>query len=64
MKPEYKYTLDNGNIVYFANRMSGGISLGKYSIISAYYHRGKQILEQDIVKHECFGHGTQSRLLG
>ena len=64
MKPEYKYVLENGNFVYFAKRMSGGISLGKYSIISDYYHRGNQILNQNVVKHEGIGHGTQSRLLG
>ena len=64
MKPEYKYVLENGNFVFFAKRMSGGISLGKYSIISDYYHRGTQILNQNVVKHEGIGHGTQSRLLG
>ena len=64
MKPEYKYVLENGNFVFFAKRMSGGISLGKYSIISDYYHRGNQILNQNVVKHEGIGHGTQSRLLG
>ena len=30
-------TVENGNKVYFSARMSGGISLGKYSIISKYY---------------------------
>lgn len=64
MKPEYKYVLENGNFVFFAKRMSGGISLGKYSIISDYYHWGNQILNQNVVKHEAFGHGTQSRILG
>ena len=64
MKPEYKYVLENGNFVFFAKRMSGGISLGKYSIISDYYHRGNQILNQNVVKHEGIGHGTQSKLLG
>ena len=64
MRPEYKYVLENGNFVFFAKRMSGGISLGKYSIISDYYHRGNQILNQNVVKHEAFGHGKQSRILG
>lgn len=66
MQPENKYKLDNGNIVYFAKRMSGGISLGKYSIITDYYHRTNLdvLLNQDVVKHESIGHGTQSRILG
>lgn len=66
MQPENKYKLDNGNIVYFAKRMSGGISLGKYSIITDYCHRTNLdvLLNQDVVKHESIGHGIQSRILG
>ena len=46
--------------------MSGGISLGKYSIISNYYLKNSEelILNSDVVKHEALGHGTQSRYLG
>lgn len=61
-------TAENGNKVYFSNRMSGGISLGKYSIISKYYVRSfmtdNAILNLDVTRHEAIGHGTQSRLLG
>lgn len=48
--------------------MSGGISLGKYSVISDYYIRkcktDNEILDLDVTKHEALGHGTQSRILG
>lgn len=58
----------NGNKVYFSKKMSGGISLGKYSIISDYYIRkcktDDEILALDVTKHEALGHGTQSRWLG
>lgn len=63
-----KVIAPNGNIVYFSNRMSGGISLGKYSVISDYYIRkaktDEAILDLDVTKHEALGHGTQSRWLG
>ena len=67
-RPETKFVASNGNLVYFSSRMSGGISLGKYSIISDYYIRShmtdKAILDIDVTRHEALGHGTQSRYLG
>lgn len=61
-------TAPNGNKVYFSKKMSGGISLGKYSIISDYYIRkcktDDEILTLDVTKHEALGHGAQSRYLG
>jgi hypothetical protein len=61
-------TAENGNKVYFSKKMSGGISLGKYSIISDYYIRkcktDEEILALDVTKHEALGHGKQSRWLG
>ena len=61
-------TAENGNKVYFSKKMSGGISLGKYSIISDYYIRkcktDDEILALDMTKHEALGHGKQSRWLG
>ena len=61
-------TAENGNKMYFSKKMSGGISLGKYSIISDYYIRrvstDKSILDLDVTRHEALGHGTQSRYLG
>lgn len=61
-------TAENGNKVYFSTRMPGGISLGKYSIISKHYVRSfmtdNAILNLDVTKHEAIGHGTQSRILG
>lgn len=61
-------TAPNGNKVYFSKKMSGGISLGKYSIISDYYIRkcknDEEILDLDVTKHEALGHGKQSRWLG
>ena len=61
-------TAENGNKVYFSTSMPGGISLGKYSIISKYYIRShmtdKAILDLDVTRHEALGHGTQSRYLG
>ena len=63
-----KLIAPNGNHVYFSSNMSGGISLGKYSIIDDYYivkcKTDKAMLELDVTKHEALGHGTQSRWLG
>jgi hypothetical protein len=74
MKYDATLTLDNGNVVYFSRNMSGGISLGRYSIINSYYaglktgdkkiKEKEELLELDVVKHEGTGHGTQSRWLG
>lgn len=68
MGHEKVLTAENGNKVYFSTRMSGGISLGKYSIISKYYIRShmtdKAILDLAVTRHEALGHGTQSRYLG
>lgn len=65
-RPETKFVASNGNFVYFASRMGGGISLGKYSIISSFYYREDMIepLATAVAKHEAIGHGTQSRYLG
>lgn len=65
-QPEHKIELSNGNIAYFSKHMPGGISLGKYSIISSYYYKKniEETLNLDVVKHEGFGHGKQSRILG
>jgi hypothetical protein len=74
MKSEASIKMDNGNVVYFSRNMSGGISLGKYSIINSYYaglKTGKkelkpyeELVQLDVVRHEAIGHGTQSRYLG
>ena len=71
MKSDAKLKLDNGNVVHFSRNMSGGISLGRYSIINSYYAGLKtedkklkpteELLKLDVVKHEGIGHGTQSR---
>jgi hypothetical protein len=66
-RPEKKLIAKNGNYVYLSRYMPGGISLGKYSIISRLYCIGKtdeQIIDLDVSKHEALGHGTQSRWLG
>lgn len=61
-------TAENGNKVYFSKKMSGGISLGRYSIISYRYisniKTDKAMLDLDVTRHEAIGHGTQSRYLG
>lgn len=58
--------MDNGTIIYFANRMAGGISLGKYSIVASYHYRKtlEEALKRDTVRHEAIGHAKQSRWLG
>ena len=58
--------MDNGNEIHFANRMLGGISLGKYSIVNTCHYR-KDIadaLKRDTVRHEAIGHAKQSLYLG
>lgn len=58
----------NGNIICFSSKMKGGISLGRYSIISKHYfvnyktERGA--VNSNVARHEAIGHGTQSRMLG
>lgn len=51
--------------VYFSKKFPGGISLGYYVFIG---WNGKTKLSsksmQNIIRHECFGHGTQSKWLG
>lgn len=69
-RPDVKLTASNGNTVCFAKGMPGGISLGKYSIISKSYYTysakgdSNKALELDVTKHEALGHGKQSRILG
>ena len=61
-------TADTGNKVYFSKKMSGGISLGRYSIINYRYINGVKtddvMLNLPVTRHEALGHGTQSRYLG
>ena len=65
-KPERMHTMENGNQIYFARRMKGGISLGKYSIVNVghYRHDINESLKRDTVRHEAIGHAKQSRILG
>ena len=66
LRPERKYIMDNGNIIYFAKRMAGGMSLGKYSIVASYHWRAtlEEVLKRDTPRHEAIGHATQSVYLG
>lgn len=65
-KPERMHTMDNGNRIYFATRMKGGISLGKYSLVNVghYRHDINESLKRDTVRHEAIGHAKQSLYLG
>ena len=65
-KPERKHVMDNGNEIYFATRMGGGISLGKYSIVNTCHYRKRidECLKRDTVRHEAIGHAKQSVYLG
>ena len=65
-KPERMHTMENGNRIYFATRMKGGISLGKYSIVNVghYRHDINESLKRDTVRHEAIGHARQSLYLG
>ena len=65
-KPERMHTMENGNRIYFATRMKGGISLGKYSLVNVgnYRRNINESLKRDTVRHEAIGHAKQSRILG
>lgn len=65
-KPEEVLTQYNGNKVYFASKFPGGISLGKYSIVSKFYYSKNKdhALNTDTVLHESVGHAKQSLMLG
>lgn len=51
--------------VFFSSKFPGGISLGRYVFI---HWNGKTKMSsksmQNTIRHECFGHGTQSKYLG
>lgn len=65
-RPERMHIMENGNRIYFATRMKGGISLGKYSIVNTCHYRLdlRDALKRDSVRHEAIGHATQSLYLG
>lgn len=65
-RPERKHIMDNGNEIYFATKMHGGISLGKYSIVNTIHYRQdiKDSLKRDTVRHEAIGHSKQSKMFG
>ena len=65
-KPERSHIMNNGNRIYYASRMTGGISLGKYSIVNVCHYRlsVNDSLKRDTVRHEAIGHAQQSRWLG
>ena len=65
-RPERMHIMENGNRIYFATRMKGGISLGKYSIVNTCHYRLdlRDALKRDSVRHEAIGHARQSLYLG
>lgn len=65
-RPERKHILSNGNVICYAFRMKGGISLGKYSIVNVCHYREDmgESLKRDTVRHEAIGHAKQSLYLG
>ena len=65
-RPERMQIMENGNRIYYATRMKGGISLGKYSIVNVghYRHDINESLKRDTVRHEAIGHAKQSLYLG
>ena len=65
-RPERMHIMENGNRIYFATRMKGGISLGKYSIVNTCHYRLdlRDALKRDSVRHEAIGHARQSLYFG
>lgn len=65
-RPERVHVMENGNRICFANRMRGGISLGKYSLVNTSHYRKdiNESLKRDTVRHEAIGHARQSLYLG
>lgn len=65
-RPERQHRLETGNIIYYAYKMKGGISLGKYSIVNVCHYRDDVAasLARNTVRHEAIGHAKQSRFLG
>lgn len=65
-RPERKHIMENRNEIYYASRMKGGISLGKYSIVAICHYRNdlSESLKRDTVRHEAIGHAKQSLYFG
>ena len=65
-RPERMHIMENGNRIYFATRMKGGISLGKYSLVNICHYRQdiNESLKRDTIRHEAIGHARQSLYLG
>ena len=65
-KPQKKHVLRNGVEIHYSSKMRGGISLGKYCIVSTNHYRTRAMasLKRDSVRHEAIGHTRQSRMLG
>ena len=58
LRPEDAYDFEGARL-YYATRMRGGISLGRYIVVRSYM----QDLTGNYVRHEL-GHTKQSRMLG
>ena len=65
-RPERMHIMENGNRIYFAIKMKGGISLGKYSLVNICHYRQdiNESLKRDTIRHEAIGHARQSLYLG
>ena len=57
LKPEDSYDFNRARL-YYAPRMRGGISLGRYVIIAEHYMADFKVWDHEL------GHARQSRLLG
>lgn len=65
-RPQRRHVLDNGVEIHYSDRMSGGISLGKYCLVNTSHYRTElsASLSRNTVRHEAVGHTAQSRMLG
>ena len=64
-KPTKEYNLD-GIEIYYSNKITGCISLGKTIIVNSKHWRisFEDSLKRDTVRHCAIGHVKQSKLLG
>lgn len=65
-RPTRLHKLEDGTMINYTSRISGGITLGRYVFVAATHYRVdiNETLRRDTVRHNAIGHAKQSKVLG